>query len=127
MMELQLISNEDGRSRQLQVWLEQNGMLQGELQCSFTLRCNIQEESAAALDTETGGGRGQCCSAAGMRQHLSGQQGVDGVKTTMRQPGVAWSIDDFSGIWALFSLQKFCFLATVALLFLFDKHCPITK
>jgi hypothetical protein len=34
-----------------------------------------------------------------MRQRLSGQQGVDGVKSSMRQPGVAWSIDGFSGIW----------------------------
>jgi len=28
---------------------------------------------------------------------------------------------------ALFSSQKLQFLATVALLFLFDKHCPIMK
>jgi len=28
---------------------------------------------------------------------------------------------------ALFSLQKFWFLATVALSILFDKHCPITE
>jgi len=28
---------------------------------------------------------------------------------------------------ALFSWQNFGFLATVVLLFLFDKHCPITE
>jgi len=28
---------------------------------------------------------------------------------------------------ALFSSQKFWFLATVVLSFLFDKHCPITE
>ncbi|XP_020571665.1 protein NETWORKED 2D [Phalaenopsis equestris] len=89
---------------ELQVWLEQNELLKGELQCRFTSLCNIQEEiSKASSDTEGDDSKFSPYLAAKFQGELLNMQqennkvdmelqtGLDHVKALQSQVGKALS------------------------------------